>query len=69
MRLFVLLGVDVALILVATPLGFVLRGNFDVTQTEFVAFLTLSLRDRTCVGHFHFGCRSEQVHMAIQQYT
>ena len=39
MRLFVLLGVDVALILLATLLGFVLRGNLDVTQTEFVAFL------------------------------
>ena len=39
MRLYVLLGVDVALIILATTLGFVLRENFDVTQSHFVAFL------------------------------
>ncbi len=39
MRLFVLLGVDVALILLATTLGFVLRENFDVTQARFDAFV------------------------------
>ncbi len=39
MRLYVLLAVDVALIILATILGFVLRENFDVTQSKFVAFL------------------------------
>ena len=39
MRLYVLLGVDVALILLTTTLGFVLRENFDVTQSQFVPFL------------------------------
>ena len=39
MRQFVLLGVDTALILLATALGFVLRENFEVTQGRFEAFL------------------------------
>ena len=39
MRLYVQLGVDVALILLATTLGFVLRENFEVTQVRFDAFV------------------------------
>ena len=39
MRLYILLGVDVALILLATTLGFVLRENFEVTQSRFDAFM------------------------------
>ena len=39
MRLYVLLGVDVGLILLATSLGFVLRENFEITQVRFEAFL------------------------------
>jgi len=39
MRLYVLLGVDVALIFFATTLGFVLRENFEVTQGRFDAFM------------------------------
>jgi FlaA1/EpsC-like NDP-sugar epimerase len=39
MRLYVLLGVDVGLILLATSLGFVLRENFEITQGRFEAFL------------------------------
>jgi lipopolysaccharide/colanic/teichoic acid biosynthesis glycosyltransferase len=39
MRLYVLLGVDVGLILLATTLGFVLRENFEITQDRFQAFL------------------------------
>jgi FlaA1/EpsC-like NDP-sugar epimerase len=39
MRLYVLLGVDVGLILLATSLGFVLRENFEITQARFEAFL------------------------------
>ena len=39
MRLYVLLGVDVGLIPLATSLGFVLRENFEITQGRFEAFL------------------------------
>ena len=39
MRQFILLGVDVVLILLATSLGFALRENFEIAQVHLEAFL------------------------------
>lgn len=39
MRQFILLGVDVVLILLATSLGFALRENFEIAQVQLEAFL------------------------------
>ena len=48
MRLYVLLGVDVGLILLATQFGFVLRENFEVTQVDLRPFFPIFARPLLC---------------------